>query len=55
MQRFLFACAVGLGLLVGAFGPTPATAHYYRHHHHHGYHHHHHGYHHHHHRYRYGY
>jgi hypothetical protein len=52
MQRFLIACAVGLGLLVGAFGPIPASAHYYhRHyyHHHHGYHHHHH------HGYRYGY
>jgi hypothetical protein len=26
MQRFLIACAVELGLLVGAFKPTPASA-----------------------------
>jgi hypothetical protein len=39
MQRFFIACAVGLGLLVGAFAPTPASAYYYRHHY---YHHHHH-------------
>lgn len=25
MQRFLIGCAVGLGLLFGAFGPTPAA------------------------------
>jgi len=32
MQRFLICCAVGLGLLFGAFGPTPASAYYYHHH-----------------------
>lgn len=52
MQRFLICCAVGLGVLFGAFAPAPASAYYYRH----GYHHHHyyhHGYYHR--RYRYGY
>ena len=33
MQRFLISCAVGLGLLLGAFAPTAASACYYRYHH----------------------
>jgi hypothetical protein len=37
MQRLIVCCAVGLGLLFGAFGSTPASAydHYYHHHRHH--------------------
>ncbi|MBK5198697.1 MAG: hypothetical protein JJE37_10530 [Methyloceanibacter sp.] len=42
MQRLLIGCAVGLGLLIGGFAPTPASAHYYYY----GYHHHHHHHHH---------
>jgi len=38
MQRFLICCAVGLGLLFGAFASTPASAHYPYYHH--RYHHH---------------
>lgn len=37
MQRFLITCAVGLGLLFGAFAPIPASAYYYRHHYYHHY------------------
>jgi hypothetical protein len=32
MQRLLICCAVGLGLLFGAFAPIPASAYYYHHH-----------------------
>ena len=33
MQRFLICFAVGLGLLLSAFGPIPASAYYHNHHH----------------------
>jgi hypothetical protein len=32
MPRFLICCAMGLGLLIGAFAPIPASAYYYHHH-----------------------
>jgi hypothetical protein len=38
MQRLLICFAVGLGLLFGAFAPTPVSAYYYGYHH--RYHHH---------------
>ena len=37
MQRFLICCAVGLGLLFGAFASTPASAYYPYYHHRHYY------------------
>jgi hypothetical protein len=41
MQRLLICFAVGLGLLFGAFAPTPVSAYYYGYHHrYHPYHHH---------------
>jgi hypothetical protein len=41
MQRHAIYLAVGLGLLIGMAGSTPASAYYYRHHHYRYYHHHH--------------